>query len=56
VSGSYPHGRLLDEILFRLAPEAGAKSMRSESAISEAQAPRRWRLLPRLCTRAALPE
>jgi len=27
VKGSYPHGRLLDEILYRLAPEAGAKSM-----------------------------
>ena len=26
-SGGYPHGRLLDEILFRLAPEAGAGRM-----------------------------
>jgi hypothetical protein len=27
IAGGYPHGRLLDEILFRLAPEAGADRM-----------------------------
>ena len=37
LTGSYPHGRLLDEILFRLAPEAGSKSMPLGIAVSEAQ-------------------
>lgn len=35
--GNYRHGRLLDEILYRLAPEAGATSMPLGIAISEAQ-------------------
>ncbi len=37
VQGNYPHGRLLDEILYRLAPEAGAQSMPRGITISAAQ-------------------
>ena len=37
VSGNYPHGRLLDEILYRLAPEAGSKSMPLGIAITPEQ-------------------
>jgi hypothetical protein len=37
VKGSYPHGRLLDEVLYRLAPEAGAKSMPRGITITAAQ-------------------
>jgi hypothetical protein len=35
--GNYPHGRLLDEILFRLAPEAGPRSMPRGITMSAAQ-------------------
>ena len=37
IGGNYPHGRLLDEILFRLTPEAGAARMPRGMAIDPAQ-------------------
>jgi mono/diheme cytochrome c family protein len=37
VSGNYTHGRLLDEILYRLSPEAGPKSMPLGITITSAQ-------------------
>ncbi len=36
-SGNYPHGRLLDEILYRLAPEAGADRMPRGTALTESE-------------------
>jgi cytochrome c5 len=37
LDGNYPHGRLLDEILFRLTPEAGAGRMPRGLAVDGAQ-------------------
>jgi mono/diheme cytochrome c family protein len=37
LDGNYPHGRLLDEILFRLTPEAGAGRMPRGVAIDAAE-------------------
>jgi hypothetical protein len=37
LDGNYPHGRLLDEILFRLTPEAGAGRMPRGVAVDGAQ-------------------
>jgi cytochrome c553 len=37
VDGNYPHGRLLDEVLFRLTPEAGAGRMPRGVAIDAAE-------------------
>ena len=37
LDGNYPHGRLLDEILFRLTPEAGTERMPRGVAIDAAE-------------------
>jgi mono/diheme cytochrome c family protein len=37
LGGNYPHGRLLDEILFRLTPEAGTERMPRGGAIDAAE-------------------
>ena len=37
LQGDYPHGRLLDEILYRLAPEAGAAGMPRGTTLTAAE-------------------
>lgn len=54
-TGNYPHGRLLDEILYRLAPEAGSKSMPRGITISAEQRRRLEEYFLGLGPRGAMP-